>query len=108
ASVAIINEKLANHLFPDEDPLGKRVIRGKDAAPREIVGIVADVKHLGLNSQALDELYLPYTQTPWPSMTLVVQTHFDPAIFVLPAQKEVSKIDSDQPVFKVRAMQEVV
>ena len=61
--VCIINESFARRLFPGESPLGKVLLRGRDANVRaEIVGIAGDVKTIGLNAPPPDETYYPMRQ----------------------------------------------
>jgi putative ABC transport system permease protein len=61
--VAIISEAMARKYWPNEDPLGKRIGRGPDKW-REIVGVVRDVKHFGLDSDAPPTMYFPMRQAP--------------------------------------------
>src|SRR5262249_8545974 len=63
--VAIINQTLAHRYFANEDPLGKRIKAGGasgNAPWITIVGVVGDVKHVGLDWDYLPEIYLPYVQ----------------------------------------------
>jgi putative ABC transport system permease protein len=69
----IINESFARLHFPNEESLGQR-ING-----REIVGVVKDVKHIGLDKEVKEQLYFPFQQRPTPMVTLVVRTATDPA-----------------------------
>jgi predicted permease len=75
--VAIINETLARSYFGAENPIGKRVTIGVMSAPRtrEIVGVVGDVRPTTLDSDPRAELYVPFEQRGYASMTYVVQTH---------------------------------
>ncbi len=107
--VILVNETLARHYFPGENPIGKRVTLGINDFTAEIVGIIGDVKHTGLNAQAHEEAYVPYTQAPfWLSLTLVVRTDSDPSSLVPAVRREVLAVDSDQPISKVRTLEQVV
>jgi putative ABC transport system permease protein len=75
--VVIISETMARRYFPNEEPLGKRIGRGPDRW-REIVGVVRDVKHFGLDADTPPTMYMPVRQQPGRAMTLVVRTTGDP------------------------------
>jgi putative ABC transport system permease protein len=77
--VMIINERFAQKYFPGEDPLGKRMRPGfsltdKDGPMREIVGIVGNVKHQSLRTDFTPEMYIPSSQFPLNTFSLVVRT----------------------------------
>jgi MacB-like periplasmic core domain len=84
--VVIISQSFARRFFPNEDPVGRRLTFGPTtaAAPwSTIVGIVGDVRDLGLDAQPDIDIYAPYQQStlpynPLPYMTLVIGTVGDP------------------------------
>ncbi len=107
--VAILNETMARRLFGSADAaLGQRLtdVDGKDE--REIVGLVGDVRHAGLDAELKSEMFVPYTQDPSNSMTLVVRTASEPTAFVAPLRAQLLALDKDQPIYNVRTMAEVV
>ncbi len=64
----IINEMLAERFFPGEDPVGKRIQIFPDPTRwREIVGVVGNVKLLGLDAETNPTIYVPYSQNPYPA-----------------------------------------
>src|SRR5262249_49764766 len=65
--VVFISETLARRYFPDEDPIGKRLVFG--SGKREIVGIVSDVSHFGLTKDARPAMYFPHAQSPGRGMS---------------------------------------
>jgi len=73
----IISETMAKRYWPNEDPLGQRIGRGPDRW-REIVGVVRDVKHFGLDADTPPTMYFPARQVPARAMNLVVRTAGDP------------------------------
>ena len=109
--VAIANDALVRQFFPNEDPIGKRVRWARDPNDRwrTIVGVVGDVKHFGLDLPAEPELYTPYTQIdPWKRwMTFVARTQTTPAAMAQVVKQRVWKVDSQLPVTRVLAMDEV-
>jgi putative ABC transport system permease protein len=105
--VAVINETMAQRYWPGKSALGGRVRFTDQDIWREVVGIVGDVKHWGLDSPVNPELYVPFTQFPAFAMTWVLQTNGDPLALVPIAQRHVREIDANLPLFQVRTMEEV-
>jgi putative ABC transport system permease protein len=106
--VVIINETLARRYFPDGlNPLGQRLRLGAHFIP-EIVGIVGDVKDSGLNQQTAPAMYTSYLQIPEMKMSLVVRAEGDPAKMIRAVEKQVWAVDKDQPMYKIRTMEQVV
>jgi putative ABC transport system permease protein len=107
--VAVINETMAKKFFPGEDPIGKgiNVTNGPERF-REIVGIVGDVKQYGLDQPTTMQTYEPYLQTPFSDMTLIVRTEGDPTAVSASVRNQVLSIDKDQPVSRVRTLEQVV
>ncbi len=107
--VAIVNETFARRFFPDEDPIGKRIhVTNGPETFREIVGIVGDVRHYGLEREAPAQAYEPYLQQPFAGMSIVVRTAADPANLSAAMRQEVFALDKDQPVASVRTLEEIL
>jgi predicted permease len=107
--VVIVNEALARRHWPGEEPLGKRMTVGGDARPREVVGVVRDMKQGEWASAPKPEMYLPDSQADAPrSMTLVIRASSDLSEIEPQVRREVWAIDKDLPVSKVTSMEEVV
>lgn len=97
--VAIINESLATRLFPGESPLGRILLRGRDAEIKsEIVGVIRDVRTNGLNVPAPDEMYFPMRQLGQPGMAIVARTSGDAAALQAVIRSAVTAVDKDQPI----------
>jgi putative ABC transport system permease protein len=97
--VLIINESLAHRYFSGEDPLGKRILTL--SSPRTIVGVVSDVKRLGLETEAPPEIYLPYSKdrTHGPeSFSLAVRTAGDPQGLFAAARQQIHEIEPTSDV----------
>ncbi len=104
AKVVIISDLLARQVFPNEEPLGKRLIMAMGNQPFEIIGIVGDIRHRALESQPAAAMYLPTYESPW--MNVVIRTKGDPAFLATAVRKEVQAIDPDQPVAEVKTMEQ--
>jgi putative ABC transport system permease protein len=108
ANVIVISNAMARAFWPGEDPLGKPVMleqSGPDRPPREIIGVVGDVKFYGLGDDPAPVFYLPAQHG---NLTLVVRTTSDPRGLVKNIRETFSKIAPDVPLYNVRTMSEVV
>lgn len=106
----IFNEALAKKVFPNEDPLGKRVrFWGSDdvVVEWEIVGIVGNVRQKQLDDSGLERLYIPHIIF-WQDGSLVVRTKGAPLALADSIRKEILAIDSEVPVSNIRAMEQVI
>jgi putative ABC transport system permease protein len=110
--VAIINETLARRQFPGEDPIGKRLIDDSDTPVHyEIVGIVGNVKVYGLGDKAPDEnaeLYVPFAQSPLRGSFIAVRTAGAPLQLVGAVEREIHRLDKDQPITSMSSMEQVI
>ena len=102
----VINETMARRYFAGEDPIGK-IVRNPHGKG-EVVGVVGDVKHYGLDSEPRAELFMPAWQQPLNGMALIVRTASDPNGFVDAIRREVLAVDAEQPIYDVSAMVDVV
>jgi putative ABC transport system permease protein len=78
--VAVISESLARRFFPDEGALGRRITVSFPRGPvtREIVGVVGDVRHAGLDETPRPTVYVPFLQGPSGALVFTVRTDHDP------------------------------
>ena len=105
----IINQSFARRFFPDEDPIGKHILgSGAQPQPREIIGVVGDVRHIGLDSSPSESMYLSSNQRPQLAMSVVVRTSGPPSSVSAAVRSSVLAIDKDQPVARVQTMEEIV
>ena len=75
--VAVINETMRRRYWPGQDPIGTKVLIEETTTPVEIVGVVSDVRHTGLESDPRPELFHPHAQSGSGSMTYFVRTEGD-------------------------------
>jgi putative ABC transport system permease protein len=100
--VAIVNESFARKYFPDEDPLAKRFQFW--GGWREIVGVVADVKFLGLNRETSPAFYVPMTQVPFSQFDILLRADAQPAVVVRAMRAEIRQIDPQLAVFNAASV----
>jgi putative ABC transport system permease protein len=116
--VAVIDEAFARQQFPNEEPLGHYLAGdGKDNPDAEIVGVVAHVKHFGLDAveRIQPQMYLPFNQAPddilpflAPRMNLIIRTSADPLNLTAAVRREVQALDPNQPVYNVSTMERTI
>ena len=106
--VAVVNDALARRFFAGEEAIGKRLVyqeNGREVA-REIVGVVADLKHDDLAGERAPEVYVPHTQRPNSWMFLAVRGPADPAALAAPLRAAVREVDPNEPVHSVLTMRQ--
>ena len=104
--VILIDEVLARQYFPHEDPIGRRMRLWGEF--RQIVGIVGQVHHYGLERQPEPTIYAPFEQMPNKSMALAVRAGMPAQALVAEVKQAVWSIDRGQPVFAIRSMDDYV
>ena len=111
--VAIINESMAKRFWPNENPIGRRITHDLSIVPgqpttREIVGVVGDIRHFGLERASEPQMFVPHAQMPWPSMAIVIRTPLDAARINAGVRQAVRSMDGTIPVPPLRPMDEAL
>ncbi|MBI3653576.1 MAG: ABC transporter permease [Acidobacteria bacterium] len=107
--VIIINEAIAKRFFGSQNPLGQHLIVGYgEAVPREIVGVVGNVRHTALDAEVQPQVYLPYLQTPLPFMSVALQTTVEPNQLISAARHQVTAVDNELPIYRAMPLSQVV
>jgi putative ABC transport system permease protein len=107
ARIVVISDVLARRYFADEEPLGKHLrIDLMSKEPYEIIGIVGDVRHRGLDMELRQTIYRPTLGMGWAN--LVIRAATEPANLAVAVRKEVAAIDPTQPVANVKTMEQRV
>jgi putative ABC transport system permease protein len=109
-NVIIIDEEFARRYWPNEEAVGKRIRLGND--PRSpvmtVVGVVGRVKMDGLNRDSTRvQGYFHHRQLSFTGMTVVVRSSVEPNQMVAAAREQVRAIDSEQPIYSVRTLEEI-
>ncbi len=104
--VVIVSQQLVDQVFPNEEPLGKRLLTVLGDQPYEIVGVVSDIRHQSLATQPFPAMYLPTRRTG--RMNVVIRTQGDPSSIAGAVRNEVRAIDSEQPIAAMQPMEEWV
>ena len=109
--VVMVNESLAQQVWPEQDPIGKRLVIDYGTVgtyPFEVVGMVNDLRFYGIRSTPRPELYLPHAQRSYLIMNIAVRTDGEPNVLVPELRKAVLEVDPMQPAFGVLPLDELV
>lgn len=104
-AVAVVDETFARRAWPQESAVGKRIrwIRQSDR-PIEVVGVVAGIRHKGLEAPPRETVYRPHAQYARNTMVFVVRGAGDAARLAHPVLAAIREVDADQPVADVTTM----
>jgi putative ABC transport system permease protein len=105
--VVIINQALAHRYWPNENPVGKHIVVGRQPSS-EVVGVAEGVKNNGLAVDSQPQIYFPFSQNPWANMNLLVRTTVEPHQLVSAVRQQIYGIDHDQPITDVQTLDELV
>jgi putative ABC transport system permease protein len=108
-AVIVVSESFVRQIFPNDDPIGKKIgflwdIEGLQT----IIGVVADVKHNGLDDPATPAIYVAYAQRPDSSFHVLVKSAVDPESLTSAVRNEIRAADPDLPMSNVRTMDAVL
>jgi predicted permease len=106
--VVVLSERAARALWPNEDPIGKRMIPGSNDPLADVVGIVPDVRTSGLEHEASLIAYIPYWQNSPPTATLLVSTVADPVAVATTARAAIRATAPAVPVSRIRTMGQIM
>ena len=102
--VILVNQTLARRQWPGENPIGRRVRFGTDSPWLTIVGVTADIRHLGPAVPPRPEIYRPASQRSFPFMAFVVRTTGDPYAMVPLVRHAVAELDPTLAIANVKTM----
>jgi putative ABC transport system permease protein len=108
--VVLVNETMARRHWAGESPVGQKISfgEGEERMTFEIVGVVGDVRHEGLDSQPRAEFFMAHAQDSSGSMLFVVRTKGDPQSILQAAKKEIWAVNKDIPFSRAVTMNQLV
>jgi predicted permease len=104
--VVIINDTMARRYWPGQSAIGRRVALS-DSEWREVIGVVRDVRHWGLDAAVNPELYIPQAQMPSNALVFTLRTSVPPQSIGALVREQLRSVDADLPLSNVRTMEEV-
>ncbi len=110
--VVMVNQTMARRFWPDDDPLGKRIRFGEPNDPvYTIVGVVGDIKHLGLADNESAAIYQPHAQKRfawlrW--MSIVVRADTAPRGLIAAIRGRIAEVDRAQPAYDIATMDQLL
>jgi putative ABC transport system permease protein len=105
--VALVNEKFTREFLGGSDPIGQQ-FKQAGSPLVSIVGVTADVMNGDFEDRRDPQIYVPYAQESWRSMSLVIRSDSEPAKLTSAVRGEVSRLDKTLPVFNVKPMERVI
>lgn len=111
--VVVISESIARRFYPDEDPLGKRIYMGapdnRVIPDSEIVGVVADVKQVGLDEERGEAVYAPHRAVPLiTNLTFAIRVNGDPATLATRVRGRLRMLDPAVPLIRMQTMDDIL
>jgi len=108
--VIVVSDAFVKRYFPNENPIGRRIIfDGKDEKPREIIGVVGDVRRNGLDVDVEPEMYVSHIQNPERRLNLMIRTEArDASQIAQAARAEVKAFDPNQIIWRTRTLDELL
>jgi putative ABC transport system permease protein len=103
--VAIVNREMQRLVWPNEDPIGKRVSFDKGKTWIQIVGVVGDVREFGLGNAPVAQIFIPMAQHADPA-TLIVRTAIDPAAMSQQVRNAIRNVDSQTAVTQEMSLEQ--
>ncbi len=103
-NVAVINQTMARHRWPKEDPIGKRITFDDGKNWTKIVGVVGDTTEYGLSQPVADELYVPVDQSGF-AANLIVRTAIDPMSVSPLIRASIRKVDPQLAIDQVNTIE---
>jgi predicted permease len=110
--VVIVNRSFVRAAWPDEDPMGREirhdlVLLPEDPVVRTVVGVVSDSRYSALEREPEPSMYVPYAQSPWPAMHLLVRASIDPSTLQERFREALQSLDPDLPLAPLAPLEEV-
>jgi predicted permease len=105
--VVVINQALANILWPSQDPVGRR-LDSPAGGIHTVIGVVADIRAVALDQKADPQMYMPMAEASQDYVSIVVRGTGDTGSLVAAIREAVRSVDPAQPIYAAQTMEQVV
>ena len=105
---AVVNETFARRFFAKESPVGHRLQTAGDETWRTIVGVIGDTRQMGIAAEINSEIYLPFEQSPYSTVSLIVRTGLNPMSLAPAVREAVAAIDKNVPLSRVETVDDLL
>jgi putative ABC transport system permease protein len=106
ANVALINHSLAQHHWPNQDPIGHTILVNNGELHVEIVGVMGDVREHSLDQPGIDLIYVPFAQFPNLGGNLVARTQGEPMAIARTVVQRLYEVDPNQPAGRIQSLEQ--
>jgi putative ABC transport system permease protein len=112
--VVIVNQAFSDQCLHGVNPIGQKAViymkslEESKNTPSEIIGVVGDVRQMGLATPAEPTVYWPHPELVMSEMTIVVRTENDPLTLVSAARHELQQMDPEQPMAAIATMEQLL
>jgi predicted permease len=104
--VAVVNQAIAERLWPGQDPIGKRFFQTWGSPPLEVIGVVRDAKYRSLFEERRLTFYQPLAQNYQAAVVVHLRSSEEPAALAGAIERTVHELDPDLPVYRVQTLAE--
>jgi predicted permease len=104
--VAVVNQALAEQLWPGQDPIGRHFVRTWGGAPLEVVGVARDVKYRSVFEERRLTFYQPLAQDYQDAIVVHLRAAGDARVLARPLEVAVRELDRDLPVYRIQTLDE--
>jgi len=104
--VVLVNEAFVKHFWETTDVVGKRIHYPGGNDWFQVVGVVHDIRHYGLDGVQRPQVFASFAMTPVNGMTIAIRGAGDPHRFTASAHETIRALDPDLPMFNIRTMEE--
>ena len=109
APTVIVNEAMARRVFGQEDPIGQHIRTGPNPSGpwSTVIGVIGDIRHVGLEAPPSPEMYVNYIQNPPVAPFIAMRTEGDPAAVAERVRAEAKDFDATLAIYDIRTMQQI-
>jgi hypothetical protein len=106
--VVVVNERVAEQVWPGENVVGKTILRSADGPEWTVIGVSGDAVYYDIGEEPEPQTYAAFFQDHEPQVTFVIATEGDPMAMVHQVQQVIQDYDRNIAIFNIRTLEDVV